>query len=33
MLVFLQGTPTWRPENIINIWKLRLAIYAADYQN
>ena len=20
MLVYLQGTPTWRPENSVNIW-------------
>ena len=22
MLVYLQGTPTWRPENSVNIWIL-----------
>ena len=22
MLVYLEGTPTWRPENSVNIWNL-----------
>jgi len=22
MLVYLHGTPTWRPENSVNIWNL-----------
>ena len=37
MLVYLHGTPTWRPENSVNIWNLlglsRSLIIRADQAN
>ena len=33
MLVYLQGTPTWRPENTVNIWLSSPLIIWTDQTN